>query len=127
MKYNPSDHNAYLIKLNYQEREDLLEKLKQMLFWMEDFDKKDPLTRTEEDKKMYEEKASESALLSNQLSQHALIACNQLGYLLIDTMQVMEIAMDVDPDDDEKYYAYRELKRSYRKFMRAFREDFKKN
>jgi hypothetical protein len=127
MKYNPEDHNDYLKKLTYNQRLDLLDKLKSTLSWMEEYDKKEPLIRTPEDKKLYRKKASESALMSNQLSQHVFIARNHLAYLLIDTMEVMEIAMEIDPDDDEKYYAYRELKRSYRKFMSAFKDDFRKN
>ena len=127
MELNPSDQNGHLKKLTYQERMHLLDKLKQMLYWMEDYGKKKPLTRSKEERKLYKEKASESALLSNQLSQHALIARNQLGYLLIDTMEVMEIAMDIDPHDDEKYLAYRQLRKAYVKFMKAFRQDFRKN
>ena len=127
MELNPSNQNGYLKKLTYQERMQLLDKLKQMLYWMEEYGKKKPLARSKEERKLYKQKSTESTLLSNQLSQHALIARNQLGYLLIDTMEVMEIAMDIDPHDDEKYFAYRQLKKAYVKFMKAFHHDFRKN
>ena len=94
---------------------------------MDQYEMKEALLRTNADEELYRKKSSSSRMISHQLSQHALIVRNQLAYLLTDTMEVMEIAMDMDPGDNEKFKAYRRLQRSYMKFMRAFKNEFRKN
>ena len=127
MKPNPSNRNDHLRRLSDSERQTLLEQLQEKLDWIDEYELKEPLLRTDSDKELYKKKSSESGTISRQLSQHALMLRNQLAYLLTDTMEMLEIAMDIDPSDDEKYEAYHELKRVYVKFMRAFKRDFRNN
>jgi len=127
MNSNPFDRNEYVKRLTDTERNQLIEKLQQALDWIDEYDQKEPILRSQEDKKKYLQKSSETAVISHQLSQHALIVLNQVAYLLTDTMEVMEIAMDIDPSDDDKYYTYCELRKSYVKFMKAFKREFRNN
>src|SRR4030095_7387256 len=118
MKLNPSDRKDHLRRLNDIEREQLLQQLKQTLDWIDQYETREPILRSYEDNALYKKKSRESTRLSRQLSQHALISLQQLAYLLTDTMEVIEIAMDIDRSDNEKYYVYRELRKNYVKFMK---------
>jgi hypothetical protein len=125
MSTNDFNNPNHYKRLSNRERTALLNQLKDELNWIEIM--KEPMLRSPEEKKLYAEKSASSGRISHHLSQHALILRNQLAYLLTDTMEIMEIAIDMDPSDNEKYEAYRRLRSSYMKFMRAFKNDFRKN
>jgi hypothetical protein len=127
MNSNHFNHPEHYTRLSDRERAELLDQLKSDLNWIETYKMKEPLLRSAEEKKLYSQKSASSALISHRLSQHALLMRNQLAYLLTNTMEIMEIAMDMDPSDSEKFKAYRRLQRSYMKFMRAFKNEFRKN
>ena len=126
MEIQPSN-NYGPRNLTHKERTKLLDQLKDALNWIETYKNKEPILRSVEERKTYKLKSAESARISNQLSQHALIVRNQLAYLLTDTMEIMEIAMDMDPDDKIKLRQYQQLKRAYLKFMNIFKRDFRNN
>jgi len=113
--------------LTHKERSELLDQLKDALNWIETYKNKEPILRSLEERKTYKLKSAESARISNQLSQHALIVRNQLAYLLTDTMEIMEIAIDMDPNDKKKLRQYQQLRRAYLKFMNIFKRDFRNN
>jgi hypothetical protein len=90
----------------------LLARLKDALDWIEKYKSKEPLLRYREEKEIHRQKSAESANISRQLSQHALILRNQVACLLTDIMEAMEIAMDKDPNNKEKYQEPVNLRKS---------------
>ena len=127
MNFELPNRNDHLRRLSDIERQQVLQELKQTLDWIDEYEEKDPFLRSYEEIVMYKQKSLRSATISRQLMQHALIGLHQLAYMLTDAMEVIEIAMEIDPRDKKKYHAFRELRKTYVKFMKAFKRDFRNN